>query len=211
MNIFLFVSITVIIIILLFLAWRFASEKLLLPCPSWLGWLVELDNPFTRINRSGTIINQLQLTPHMTVLDVGCGPGRLTIPIAKKLNPYGVITALDVQQGMLDAVRKKAILSNLNNIEYVESSIKESKLRDNYYDRALLVTVLGEIPNKKEALEKIFKALKPNGRLLITEVIFDPHFQTQKKVQSLAEQAKFKWQETHGKNLTYTIIFSKEF
>ena len=33
-------------------AWRFASRRASLPCPVWLRWFVELDNPFTSTNRS---------------------------------------------------------------------------------------------------------------------------------------------------------------
>lgn len=56
-----------------FLIWRLSSRRHSLPCPSWLGWMVEMDNPFTRTNRSGEIISHLGLTPGMAVLDAGCG------------------------------------------------------------------------------------------------------------------------------------------
>src|SRR6516165_5387964 len=52
------------------------------PCQVWLRWLVELDNPFSKTNRAATIIERLHLQPGMAVLDVGCGPGRLAVPIA---------------------------------------------------------------------------------------------------------------------------------
>lgn len=44
----------------------------------------------------------------MRVLDAGCGPGRLTIPLARQVGPTGEVVALDVQQGMLKRVRKNA-------------------------------------------------------------------------------------------------------
>src|SRR6516162_8838192 len=71
--------------VLLFFAWRFASRRRALPCPSWLRWLVELDSPFVRSNRASVIVEHLVLRPGMRVLDVGCGPGRLTIPMADKV------------------------------------------------------------------------------------------------------------------------------
>ena len=51
-------------------AWRFASRRQSLPCPVWLRWFVELDNPFTSTNRSNVIAQQLDLRPGMRVLDV---------------------------------------------------------------------------------------------------------------------------------------------
>ena len=68
--------------------WRLASGRRSIPCPAWLSWMVELDNPFTKTNRAATIVERLDLQPGMAVLDVGCGPGRLTIPIATKVGVF---------------------------------------------------------------------------------------------------------------------------
>ncbi|MEW6543908.1 MAG: hypothetical protein AB1411_09895 [Nitrospirota bacterium] len=54
-------------------AWLFVSCRQSLPCPVWLRWCVELDNPFTKTNRAAVIVDHLGLQPGMTVLDLGCG------------------------------------------------------------------------------------------------------------------------------------------
>ena len=69
--------------------------------PVWLRWLVELDNPFTEANRSELIIRNLDLQPGDDHLDIGCGPGRLTIPVAQQVGPQGAVVAIDLQAGML--------------------------------------------------------------------------------------------------------------
>src|SRR5512136_2706069 len=89
------------LIILIVTLWRLASRRYSLPCPVWLRWLVELDNPFTATDRADVIVRNLELQPGMKVLDVGCGPGRLTIPIARQIGPQGEVVALDIQAGML--------------------------------------------------------------------------------------------------------------
>ena len=80
-----------------FIAWRYISERVTLPCPPWLAFLVELDNPLFRNNRAATIIAGLDVKPGMRVLDVGCGPGRLTIPflIHRCLRIIGIPTLSD--------------------------------------------------------------------------------------------------------------------
>ena len=84
----------------------------------------------------------------MKVLDFGCGPGRLTIPVAKQVGPSGTVIAFDIQPGMLERVRVKADHENLGNIQFVQSAAGEGKLGKNEYDRVLLVTVMVEIPDK---------------------------------------------------------------
>ncbi len=60
------------------------------------------------------ILSHLPLTPEMTVLDIGCGPGTLSLPIAKRVQS---VTALDFSQNMLGILQTDAKKRHLNNIE----------------------------------------------------------------------------------------------
>lgn len=189
--------------------WRLASRRQSLPCPVWLRWLVELDNPFTKTNRAAVIIQHLDLQAGMSVLDVGCGPGRLVIPAAQCVGDQGKVVALDMQPGMLARAREKAQQANLRNIEFVQAGIGEGKLTHDHFDRALLVTVLGEVPDRAAALQEIFAALKPGGILSVTEIIFDPHFQRRTTVTQLASAAGFHLKAFFGNRIAYTLHLQK--
>ena len=204
------ISSIVLLIVVLSLVWRFISNRRSLPCPSWLSWMVEMDNPFTKTNRASVIIGLLELQPGMKVLDAGCGPGRLAIPAAKVIGSQGELTALDLQPGMLARVEEKARPAGLSNIRLMQAGLGQGKLETNYYDRALLVTVLGEIPEQEAALQEIYQALKPDGILSVTEVIFDPHFQSRESVQRIASRVGFREAGFFGKRLAYTMHFKKE-
>lgn len=146
----------------------------------------------------------------MTILDAGCGPGRVTIPIAKATGPNGKVIAMDMQTSMLSKVQKKAEKENLNNIEYLHAGLGEGKLTANHFDRALLVTVLGEIPDEKRALQEIFKSLKPNGIISITETIFDPHYQSIGSIIPLATSIGFKEKLKIGNSIAFTLLLEKK-
>ena len=180
-----------------------------LPCPTWLGWMVEMDNPFTKVNRARVIVGLLDLSAGMKVLDAGCGPGRLTLPLAETVGQQGEVTALDLQDGMLARVRTKVQAAGLQNVKFLHAGLGEGKLPQAYFDRALLVTVLGEIPDKASALKEIYHALKPGGILSVTEVIFDPHFQGRQAVLKIAGDAGFKEKNFFGRKLAYTIHLQK--
>jgi ubiquinone/menaquinone biosynthesis C-methylase UbiE len=190
-------------------AWRLASRRHALPCPVWLRWLVELDNPFTRTNRAAFIVEQLALEPGMRVLDAGCGPGRLTIPLANQVGSRGSVLAVDIQPGMLARAQAKTEAAGLANIVFLRAGLGEGKLPREGFDRAVLVTVLGEIPDRARALTEIFDTLAPGGLLSVTEVIFDPHFQGRGTVTRLAGEAGFREKAFFGNRIAYVMHFEK--
>jgi SAM-dependent methyltransferase len=195
-------------IILAVFGWRFASR---LPCPVWLRWLVELDNPFTEANRSDVIIQHLNLQRGMTVLDIGCGPGRLTIPVAEQVGPRGAVVAIDLQAGMLAAPRNELkrqtwVTFGLFRLEWARVNWKPVSPT-----APLLVTVLGEIPDREAALREVFAALKPGGMLSVTETIFDPHFQRRDTVLRLADAVGFREKAFFGNRMAFTLNLERPY
>ena len=187
---------------------RWISRRRFVPCPWWLDWLLE--NPYMEtVASSQVLVERAGLAPGMAVLDAGCGPGRLTIPAARRVSPGGEVVAVDFQAEQLQRAQAKAAAANVANVRFVQAGLGEGKLPEAAFDRALLCTVLGEILDREAALAEIFKALKPGGVLSVTEVLPDPHFQGMGTLRALAHGAGFVEGEVIGNRLAYTMNLVK--
>ncbi len=205
MTLFAWLALAVLLVVAgVMLSWRVISRLRALPCPPWLMWLLE--NPYANRRTLTPVLEHLALRPGMRVLDVGCGFGRLSIPIARRVLPGGEVVGVDIQEGMLRMARTRAEASGLTNLTFRRAAAGEGLIEQpGQFDRALMVTVLGEIPHQAAALREVRKGLKPGGFLSITELLPDPHYQTVGKVRRLALAAGFRELAYDGNAFGYTL------
>ena len=69
------------------------------------------------------MLEKIEVKPVWSVLDIGCGPGTLTIPLAKKAKS---VTALDISSEMLKHVRSNALKNKLTNICYINAAYQDA-------------------------------------------------------------------------------------
>ncbi len=106
-----------------------------------------LDNVFTKNTDFEVkfIIDELGLTPGTWVLDIGCGTGRHTIPLAR----YGIkMTGLDLSEGMLAQARAYADKENIK-VELIQADATNFQLPQQF-DHAIClcegsIGLLGEL------------------------------------------------------------------
>ncbi|MDD3407531.1 MAG: methyltransferase domain-containing protein [Methanomicrobium sp.] len=113
------IIILAIIFTIIWLCWRTASGRQSIPCPVWMKFMLDPQLSGRVSRRTQKTIDILDVRPGMNILDAGCGPGRLTMPLAEMTGPNGEATALDIQEGMLDEVKKRAKRKKLANIRFV--------------------------------------------------------------------------------------------
>ena len=193
------------------LAWRLASRRHRLPCPSWLGWVLE--NPYSdRVAGSRTLVERAGVRPGMRVLDAGAGTGRVALAAAERVGRGGVVVALDLQPEMLEQVVRRAEARGLRNVRVVRGEVESAADHvepGERFDRAFLVTVLGEVPDRGAALRALHEVLRPDGVLSVTEFLPDPHYQSRRTVRRLAAEAGFAGGESYGNALAFTLNFQK--
>lgn len=209
MTIFVIVVILVLIAMVIFgLLWRIASRLWFLPCPWWLIVLIEKKFEQT-LARSSTLLDRAGVALGMQVLDVGCGAGRLSLAAAERVGSSGRVVALDIKEPMILRLQGRLVERGLSNVYPVLAGAGEGKLECETFDRAFLVTVLGEIPDRSKAMREIYEALKPGGLLSVTEMFPDPHYQTRNKVRELAGQAGMRFDQSFGNVMAFTMHFLK--
>lgn len=180
--------------------WRWAS----LPCPWWMVPLLE--NPYFQLVAGAELLmDRAGIGAGMRVLDAGCGPGRLTIPIAGRVGEAGRVVAIDRQPRMLRRLQTRIAGRGLANVEVVLGKLGDGLLPAEAFDVALLVTVLGEIPDKAAALVEIRSALRDGGVLSVTEVLPDPHYLSLARVRALAAEAGLHERQVFGGRVGYTV------
>jgi ubiquinone/menaquinone biosynthesis C-methylase UbiE len=155
------------------------------------------------------LVERLEVAPGMRVLDAGCGPGRLTIPLARAVGPGGEVIALDSQREMLDKLEKRIADEGIINVRPLQAGLGEGALREGGFDRVLLAMVLGEVRDRRAATRELYAALKPGGVLSVTEIFGDPDYRRPVTVRSEVEAAGFRFVRQFGGFPAYTLNFER--
>jgi ubiquinone/menaquinone biosynthesis C-methylase UbiE len=137
------------------------------------------------------------------VLEVGPGTGYYTLDLAQWVGHEGAVDILDVQQEMLDHTIRRARERGLWNVNPTQGDARELPYDDDSFDAAILVTVLGEIPDQDAALREVARVLKPRGRLIVGELFGDPHMVTTRSLERRADGAGLRLSRRSGPPLGY--------
>ena len=129
-------------------------------------WL-ERDTRNTEENTSLAIAN-LPLQANSVVADIGAGTGYYSFRIAKRI-PEGKLYATDIQDEMIDQLQQKKKLLGDSVVTIIKGSEQSPNLPDNSTDLALMVDVYHELAYPKEILAALYKALKPDGKIVLLE------------------------------------------
>jgi len=121
----------------------------------------------------------------------------------------GRVLAVDLQPEMLATVEGRCESAGLTNVAFRRAKLGAGELPPGPFDRATLVTVLGELHDKAAALAEAFQVLRPGGLLALTEVITDPHFQPREAAMRLAGEAGFRLRSRTGGALSYTLYLER--
>ena len=173
-------------------------------CPYGLRFSLDLPHPFLTCPK---LREMLSPEPGQRVLEVGPGTGYYALQAARWLEPGGTLDILDIQQEMLDHTMHRARAMGVSNIVPRRGEAQALPYPDDLFDSAYLVATLGEVPDKGRALRELRHVLKRGGRLVVGEVLLDPHKVTFEELRRLTDAGGLDHERTLKGILGYFATF----
>lgn len=135
-----------------------------------------LDTPFRRFLYRPDRLAERYVKYGDRVLDFGCGPGFFSREFAQRVGEIGQLWSVDLQEEMLDILRKKLdreeLMSRVRTHRCQPEMIGLPAELHGTFDAAFAIFVLHEVPDLEQHVREIAQLLKPGGTFFYTEPLF---------------------------------------
>ena len=120
----------------------------------------------TAENSAGYLLGHLQ--PGMAVLDVGCGPGTITVDLAARV-PDGRVTGIDAAAGVLAEARQEAGRRGQANVRFETGDVYQLAYADGTFDVVHAHQVLQHLSDPVAALAEMRRVCRPGGLVAVRD------------------------------------------
>ncbi|QDS69974.1 hypothetical protein FKW77_002955 [Venturia effusa] len=114
----------------------------------------------------GDYVRKAGLKDGMTILDLGCGWGSLSLYLASKF-PNSRITGFSNSRSQKEYIDSVARSQNLTNLEIITGDVVDYEFEHSTFDRVLSIELFEHMKNYELLLAKVGRALKPGGQLFV--------------------------------------------
>lgn len=109
------------------------------------------------------------LQPGMSVLDIGCGPGTITVDIARRVAPARVV-GLDAAPEVIDKARALALDEGIDNVEFVAGDAYDTRFDDSIFDVVHAHQTLQHLADPVAALREMRRVVRTEGVVAARDV-----------------------------------------
>ncbi len=109
----------------------------------------------------------INLQPGERVLDVATGTGIAAFMAADSVGPGGGVVASDISERMVEAVRADAESRGVNNMRFERVDAEDIAFPDTSFDAVTCVLGLMYPADPQQAINQIYRVLKPGGRAAV--------------------------------------------
>ncbi len=152
-------------------------------------------------------LERFHLAEGDTVLELGPGPGYFSIEASRMIGPTGRLLCLDIQPGMAAILRERLRAEGSDGQPVVGDAIR-LPLAAASVDKAFLVAMFGEIPDRPAALAELRRVIKPGGVLGFSEALTDPDYAFMSELEDLCRAYGFERLEMRSQLLGYTLALT---
>ena len=108
------------------------------------------------------------LEPPMSVLDLGCGPGTITVGLARYVAP-GRVVGVDAAPEALDHARAYASEEHMDSVEFVEADVYDLPFDEGTFDVVYAHQLLQHLADPVAALVEAQRVLRRGGYIAVRD------------------------------------------
>lgn len=113
------------------------------------------------------------LQPGEKVIDIGSGAGMDSLIAAEMVGPSGAVIGVDMTPEMVERAKRAQAQREVSWLDFHQGFAEELPVTDNWADVIISNGVLNLMPDKPAVLKEMARALKPNGRLQIGDILVE--------------------------------------